>query len=198
MRDVKIFRIVIFFSFAIAGVAQSPSSTGPSRPGSPFSAAIDAEITNIENQFVAVAEAMPEDKFNFSPENLNVQGTELKGVRTFAAQARHVAADNFAIWAPLTGKPEPEGIKAPNGPEGMKSRQDILKFLRDSFAYSHKAVLGLTSENALELVEFRGGKVTRISLAFLALTHINDHYGQMVEYLRLCGVVPPGSRPRPR
>src|SRR6185312_10003101 len=167
MKDPGMLRIAILFSFAITAVAQSPRNAAPSGPGSPFSVAIDAEITKIETQFVAVAEAMPEDKFNFSPENLNVQGTELKGVRTFAAQVRHVAADNFAIWAPMTGKPEPEGIKAPNGPEEMKSRQEILKFLRDSFAYSHKAVLGLTSENALELVEFRGSKVTRISLAFL-------------------------------
>ena len=163
---------------------------------SPLAASIDHEITNAENSFVAAAEAMPEEKFSATPESLNISGSEFKGVRTFSAQVRHVAADNFAIWAPLTGKPEPAGINAPGGPPEMKSRSEVIKFLKDSFAYSHEAVKNLTNENELELVEFRGSKVTRISLVILALTHINDHYGQIVEYLRMNGIVPPASRPR--
>ena len=160
---------------------------------SAFSSAIDAEITNQEKQFVSAAEAMPADKFEASPDNFKIQGSEFKGVRTFAQQVKHVAADNFAICAPLTGKPEPAGLNAPNGPEEMKSRDEILKFLKDSFAYSHQAVRGITAENATGLVDFRGNKVTRISLVVLALTHISDHYGQAVEYLRMNGVVPPAS-----
>jgi uncharacterized damage-inducible protein DinB len=109
---------------------------------------------------------------------------------------KHVAADNFAIWAPLTGKEEPAGLNAPNGPEAVKSRAEVLKLLKDSFAYSRAAAATLTSANALEMVEFRGRKVTRLSLVSLALTHMTDHYGQLVVYLRLCGVVPPASRPR--
>jgi uncharacterized damage-inducible protein DinB len=176
--------------------AQATAHAQAKSAPSPFASAIDQEITNIENLFVAAAEAMPDDKFNATPETLNIPGSEFKGVRTFAAQIRHVAADNFAIWAPITGKPEPPGINAPNGPPEMKTRAEILKFLNDSFAYSHQAATNLTSENALEQVEFRKNKVTRISLVVLALTHINDHYGQIVEYLRINGVVPPASRPR--
>lgn len=115
------------------------------------------------------------DRFDFSPEKLGLRGAAFDGVRTFALQARHVAADNFAIWAPLTGKPETAGLNAPNGPADMTSRAEILKFLRDSFAYAHAAAKGLTSENGLELVEFRGRKVTRMSLIVLALTHVSDH-----------------------
>jgi uncharacterized damage-inducible protein DinB len=171
------------------------AQANPVTPRSPFAAAIDAEITSQEQQFVDAAEAMPPAKFDFSPESLNLPGSELKGVRTFAMQVKHVAADNFAIWAPLTGEAEPPGLNAPNGPVEMKSRAEILKFLKDSFAYAHKASGALTSENALEQVEFRGSKVTRISLIVLGLTHVSDHYGQMVEYLRMSGVVPPASRP---
>jgi uncharacterized damage-inducible protein DinB len=143
---------------------------------------------------------MPPEKFDFSPESLRIPGSDLAGVRTFATQVRHVAADNFAIWAPISGKPEPAGIDAPNGPAGMTSRAEILDFLDRSFAFAHEAARHLTSENALELVEFRGRKVTRLSLVVLAFTHAMDHYGQMVEYLRLSGTAPPGSRPyaRPR
>jgi len=187
---------VAMFCLASAMLAQKVEQ-GKAATGMPtLSSAIDKEISNLENQFVAAVEAMPEDKFNASPEDLNLAGSQFKGVRTFATQVRHVAADNFAIWAPLTGKPEPAGINAPNGPEEMKNRAEILKFLKDSFSYSHQAVSSLTSENALGTVEFRGRKVTRISLVVLALTHISDHYGQMVEYLRMNGIVPPASRPR--
>jgi len=177
----------------LSALAQSPGqSSNPAQ--SQFSAVMAQEIGKIDSQFLAAAEAMPEDKFNFTPENLNVPGSKLKGVRTFAMQVKHVAADNFSIWAPLTGKPEPAGINAPAGPDAMKSRTEILKFLRDSMAYSREAVTGLTAENALQMVEFRGTKMTRLSLAVLALTHMNDHYGQIVEYLRLSGTVPPASR----
>jgi len=185
----------ILFVAAMLVSAALPARDTPAAPASAFARAIDAEITTQEQQFLPTAEAMPEGKFDFSPESLNLPGTELKGVRTFGMQVKHVAADNFAIWAPLTGRPEPAGLNAPNGPPAMKSRAEVLKFLKDSFAFSHEAVRALTSENALETVEFRGQKVTRMSLVILALTHMSNHYGQMVEYLRLCGVVPPSSRP---
>lgn len=197
MKCLGTFCIAALFSFAVSMCAQASGSAGQAKPATPpptFASAIDREITNLEKQFVDAAEAMPEEKFNSSPEGLNLTGSEFKGVRTFAMQVKHVAADNFAIWAPLTGKPEPAGINAPNGPSDMKTRAEIIKFLKDSFAYSHKAVAGLTCENALDLVEFRGSKVTRLSLVILALTHANDHYGQMVEYLRFSGIVPPASR----
>jgi hypothetical protein len=157
---------------------------------------VDTEISNLESQLVSVAEAMPEEKFNSSPENLNLQSAEFKGVRTFADQIKHVAADNFAIWAPLTGKPEPEGVHSPNGPAEMKSRADIIGFLKDSFVFAHKAAAGLKTENMTDVVEFRTNKVTRLYLIILAFSHANDHYGQLVEYLRMNGVVPPASRPR--
>jgi DinB family protein len=179
----------------LLGAAALPARAEPAASVPPFARAIDAEIQNVEDPFVAIAEAMPEDRFGYSPESLKLPGSDFKGVRTFAAQVRHVAADNFAIWAPIAGKPEPPNLQSPNGPPEMTSRAEILKFLRDSFAFSHEAARNLTSENALQLVEFRGRRVTQLSLVVLALTHVNDHYGQLVEYARMCGVVPPGSRP---
>ena len=181
----------------VAALLASAAPAPPTPAASPFAAAVDKEVTGLEAQFVGLAEAMPESKFDFSPEGLNLPDGDFHGVRTFAAQVRHVAADNFSIWAPLTGQPEPPGIDAPNGPARMTSRAEILKFLQDSFAYAHRAAALLTSQNALETVEFRGRPVTRLSLVTLALRHAMDHYGQMVVYLRMCGVTPPGSRPRP-
>ena len=180
----------------LAATAPAPRTASAS-PAEPFAAAVDEEVTGLEAQFVALAEAMPESRFDFTPDALHLPDGDFHGVRTFAAQVRHVAADNFAIWAPLTGEPEPAGIDAPNGPSRMTSRAEILKFLRDSFAYAHRAAARVTSQNALETVEFRGRPVTRLSLVALALKHAMDHYGQMVVYLRMCGAAPPGSRPRP-
>jgi uncharacterized damage-inducible protein DinB len=168
----------------------------PAVSPSSFAEVVDEEISNLEKQVVSTAEAMPEEKFNSSPEGLKIPGAEFQGVRTFAEQFKHLAADNFAIWAPFTGKPEPAFVHSPNGPDEMKSRAEIISFLKDSFAFAHKAAAGLTSENTTGVIEFRGNKVTRLYLIILAFSHANDHYGQAVEYLRMSGVVPPASRPK--
>src|ERR1700682_3879260 len=85
---------------------------------------LDRDISNIEKQVVEAAEAMPEDKFNFSPESLNIPGSTYKGVRSFAGQVKHIAASNYFIWTPLTGDKLPEGLKDGNGPESIKSKAD--------------------------------------------------------------------------
>ena len=153
---------------------------------------MEREISAIEKQVVEAAEALPEDKFNFSAESLNIPGGEYKGVRTFAVQVKHVATANYFIWSPLTGDKLPEGLKDGNGPENLKTKADIIKFLKDSFALGHKAAATLTTENMLQTPEH--SKSPRLRLATFAVAHAFDHYGQMVEYLRMNGIVPPASR----
>jgi hypothetical protein len=190
-------RTLFFVVFAVVSLsAQSSSSSRPAEASSTVAAVVDKEISNLESLLTGAAEAMPEEKFNSSPENLKLPGAEFKGVRTFADQIKHVAADNFAIWAPMTGKPEPAFVHSPNGPSEMKSRAEIIGFLKDSFVFAHNAAAGMSPENTMDVVEFRGNKVTRLYLIILAFSHANDHYGQVVEYLRMSGVVPPASRPK--
>jgi hypothetical protein len=153
---------------------------------------VDQEISDIEKQIVEVAEAMPEDKFNFTPETLNIPGDDYKGVRTFAVQVKHVASSNYFIWSPLTGDKVPENIKDGNGPADLKSKADIISFLKDSFALGHRAAATLTAENMLQTPG--NSKSTRLHLANFGVAHAYDHYGQMVEYLRMNGIVPPASR----
>jgi uncharacterized damage-inducible protein DinB len=153
---------------------------------------VDREISGVEKQILEVAEAMPEDKYNFSPESLNIPGADYKGVRTFAVQVKHVAASNYFIWSPLTGDNVPESIKDGNGPENLKTKADIIKFLKDSFALGHKAAATLTTQNMLQTPE--KSKSPRLRLATFGVAHAFDHYGQMVEYLRMNGIVPPASR----
>ena len=113
-------------------------------------------------------------------------------MRTFAIQVRHIAASNYFLWSPLTGEKLPDGLKDGNGPEDLKTKADILKFLKASFALGHKAAATLTTENMLQLAE--GSKSSRLHRAEFGVAHAYDHYGQMVEYLRMSGIVPPASR----
>ena len=170
----------------------SQQAQGAQQPAPTVASVLDREISSIEKQVVEVAEAMPEDRFNFSPESLNIPGGEYKGVRSFAVQVKHVASSNYFIWSPLTGDKVPENIKDGNGPVDLKSKADIIKFLKDSFALGHKAAATLTAENMLQTTG--NSKSTRLHLANFGVAHAYDHYGQMVEYLRMNGIVPPASR----
>ena len=161
-------------------------------PTPTIASVLDREISNVEKEVVDAAEAMPEEKFNFSPESLNIPKGDFKGVRTFAMQVKHVAASNYFIWSPITGDKLPEGLKDGNGPENLKSKAEIIEFLKESFALGHKAASTLTIENMLQ--NPGKSKSTRIRLAAFGVAHAFDHYGQMVEYLRMNGIVPPASR----
>ena len=172
----------------VASAAQAQSS----QPAPTVASVLDGEITRVEKQVLDVAEAMPEDKFNFSPEGLTIPGADFKGVRTFAVQLKHVAASNYFIWSPVAGDKLPDGLKDGNGPEAVKTKADIIRFLKDSFALGHKAAATLTTENMLQNPQ--GSKSTRLRLVAFGVSHANDHYGQMVEYLRMNGITPPASR----
>jgi len=198
MRTLLLPAILIFGAAGLghgargAGVASAAPTQQQQQPAATVASVVDRDISAIEKQIVDVAEAMPEEKFNFTPESLKLPGSEYKGVRTFAGQLKHVAASNYFIWSPLTGDKLPEGLKDGNGPENLKTKAEIIQFLKDSFALGHKAAATLTAENMLQTAEH--SKSTRLRLATFGVAHAFDHYGQMVEYLRMNGIVPPMSR----
>jgi hypothetical protein len=179
---------------AVAVFAWEQSAARGAAPEAPPSVAsvVDRQITTIEKQIVDVAEAMPENRYDFSPEKLNIAGAEYKGVRTFAVQLKHVAASNDFLWGSVTGDKIPENLRGGNGPEEMKSKADIIKLVKESFALGHRAAAGLTAENMLQPAGT--SKSTRLHFTTFAVAHAYDHYGQMVEYLRMNGIVPPASR----
>ena len=188
MKRRRLFGLLAALGMTAASALQAqPAQTAPT-----IASAVDREVGNIEKQMVDAAEAMPEEKFNFTPESLNIPGAEYKGVRTFALQVRHVAASNYILWAQVTGDKIPEDYKGGNGPANLKTKAEIVRFLKDSYALGHKAAAALTSQNMLQAPE--GSKSTRLRLAMFAVAHAFDHYGQMVEYLRMNGIVPPASR----
>ncbi len=172
-------------------IQKNPDRLVDTERPAPFPANIERLLNNIERYIVTSAEAMPEDKFYFTPESLHIPGSDFKGVRTFAGQIKHLATDNIEIWSPITGEHVREDITDVNGPESIKTKAEIIRYLKESFALGHKVIATLTEKNAIETVEFRGRKLSRLDLAFYALTHADEHYGQMAVYLRMCGIVPP-------
>jgi DinB superfamily len=152
---------------------------------------LDSAVKGVEGEFVPAAEAMPEDKYAFAP-----TGGEFKGVRTFAQQVKHVAAVNYILGASILVEKPPVELGGENGPDSVASKADIAKFLKDSFAYLHKAANSVSEKNMTDPIKhpFSDGKTTRLAMATLAIGHCFDHYGQMVEYLRMNSIVPPASR----
>jgi uncharacterized damage-inducible protein DinB len=188
--------LLLFLCCSIMAVAQSQPKAKPTAEHLTVSQQMDFLLSGVEKEFVSAADAMPEDKYNFVP----TRG-EFKGVRTFAQQVKHVAAVNYMIFSDMLGEKMPVNIGGENGPDSMTSKADIMKFLRDSFAYGHRAYAAITPQNEVAPIKNPfGGKQpsTRVGLAALTVGHCFDHYGQMVEYLRANGIVPPASRPQQR
>ncbi len=173
-----------------AASAQSAPQAQPAQPPS-FTMILDRGLHYPESEFVPAAEAMPEDKYDFAPTN-----GEFKGVRTFGQQVRHVAAANYLICAAILEEKPPADTGGENGPAAMKTKADSVKYLKDSYAYCHKAYSSINENNATGQVQnpFGKNKVSRLGLAMLNIGHPFDHYGQMVEYLRMNGIIPPASR----
>ncbi len=167
--------------------AQSPAPV----PAPTLTSVLDKSLAGMEGEFVPAAEAMPEDKYSFAPTT-----GEFKGVRTFSQEVKHVAAVNYIVASGILGEKPPVDIGGENGPDSAKSKADIVKFLKDSFAYAHKAVATINDTNSVASIKspFGDGTTTRLSMGILLTGHGFDHYGQMVEYLRLNGIIPPASR----
>jgi hypothetical protein len=152
---------------------------------------LDAWITNTETHLVPVANAMPEDKYSFAPSN-----GEFKNVRTFAEQLKHLAANNYRQAAVILGdKPTADQVNE-RGPDSVKTKVEVVDYVKGSFAALHKAVATITEENQVEPIDASTiiWQRARLGLAIDAVAHSFDHYGQLVEYLRMNGIVPPDSR----
>ncbi|MGO8933168.1 MAG: DinB family protein [Terracidiphilus sp.] len=181
-------------SMMAAGQAGSTAS-GPA-PGTIVTpaAAFDSQLSIIESEMMSAVKAMPADKFDFAPSQaifVPGQKTEFATVRTFAQQATHVAQANYFFYSAVSGlKPDVDMQALPK----LTKKDDVVAALAGSFAFAHKAIATLTPANAFEVVKLPEPLLlTRGTLAGFGVSHAFDHYGQMVEYLRMNGIVPPAS-----
>jgi uncharacterized damage-inducible protein DinB len=156
--------------------------------------ALQALWTIAERQIVAAVDAMPADKFGFAPTD-----GEFKGVRTFGQMVKHLSATNHILAAAALGEEPPTDAGDEVGPQAVRTKAEMLDYLNSSFAHLSNAIeaIGQTNVpvNTSPISPLKKGEVTRSGLVVESLMHAADHYGQIVEYLRMNGIVPPASRP---
>jgi len=152
---------------------------------------LDELVTNAEKEIVPAAEAMPESNFMFTPIN-----GEFKGVRTFAEQVKHLSAANYLLAARILEETPPHDEHNESAPDSIRTKAEVVEYLKGSFAYLHKAIATINLENLVGPIPGTKGtrQRTRLGVVVDAIAHSYDHYGQMVEYLRMNGIVAPASR----
>jgi uncharacterized damage-inducible protein DinB len=180
----------------LAGSAQTGSTSVKVAAGTQMSPvqAQDELLNLFEHEFMGVAQAMPSDKYGFAPTTAiftTSQGAKYDGVRTFAQEISHVTTANYYFASKILGEKMPVD---PKSIDSLTTKEKLLKAAADSFAYAHKALATITPENAYSTIDGVDGLHTRSVVACFISAHGFDHYGQMVEYLRMNGIVPPGSK----
>ena len=156
---------------------------------------LDSWIANTEDHAVPVADAMPEEKYSFAP---STTIGEYKDVRTFAQQVKHLAANNYWMAALIMGATPTADMSGETGPDSVRTKAQIMAYLKGSFAALHRAISTIDPANVVAPMRTPSTwQKTRLSFAIDAVAHSFDHYGQLVEYLRMNNIIPPDSRPGP-
>jgi uncharacterized damage-inducible protein DinB len=194
MNVLRIAALLAVCSVALTGAGQSKtreeSAAKPAtrQEGIPSSIAdsVSGTLQFAEANFLGVAEAMPESQYSFVP-----TAGKFDDVRSFGEQVKHVACAQFAFFNEFEGKEPPPDCEK-GGHEPARTKPELIKYLEASFDYSNRVLATLTAKNALERVEGRyAGPTTKLGISVVAVWHITDHCGQLVEYLRMNGIVPP-------
>jgi len=184
-------RNVLFLPTAWAVVLGAVTVSGQTTQPT-IGAYLESQVEGAGVRLLEVAQAMPERSYDFRPTN----GT-FDDVRTFAEQLKHVAAANRAFAAAILGRPRPVSrAELTNGPAMLLSKTDIISYLQSSISECRVAVASLDSTNYHDRVinPFLQVPMSKLSIAAISFSHSYDHYGQLVVYLRMNGVVPPATQ----
>jgi hypothetical protein len=187
MKSVSLpFTILLMIASSNFAFAQHGTST----PRGSFSQIQDHYVSDAEHALVPVAKAMPENKYSFAPTN-----GEFKGVRTFADMVKHAAASNYGMAAAILHEKPPVKLDSEADLDAITTKADTVKFLQGSFDFLHNALASINENNETELIRSPDSDqpLARLEVADRAVSHCWNHYGQLVEYLRMNGIVPPGS-----
>jgi len=149
------------------------------RAQDPFSAETKNFYTSIKNNIIKSAEKMPEDNFSFQP---------TKEVRTFGQIIGHVADAQYLFCSPVMGEKKESSLE-----KTAKTKADLVAGLKQAFAYCDQAYNSLTDAAAADKVKFFGRDITKLGVLNFNVAHSNEHYGNIVTYLRIKGLVPPSS-----
>jgi hypothetical protein len=152
---------------------------------------LDDRVSVVERQVVPAAEAMPDSLYEYAP-----TGGAFAGVRTFGEQVKHLAASNWQIGSRILREAPPAGTHDEMAPATIKTKAQIVAYVRGSFACLHRAIATIDERNLMQPIDGLSGtwERTRLGLIVDAIAHSSDHYCQIVEYLRANSIVPPASR----
>jgi uncharacterized damage-inducible protein DinB len=181
------FLVIVLLAFAFPAHAQDAMKKDAAvKPADPELKVVLDSWNEIGRKLTAMAEDFPEDKYDFKP---------TPAQRSFAEQLLHAAGANYFFTNPVMGK-EPPAAEDPKRDQ-YKSKADIVAFVKKSFADGAAAIQskgekGLTTE----VVYFAHQKARVLDMAYGLIEHSGEHYGQLVVYYRLAGLVPPESRPK--
>jgi len=176
--------ITVLLLSSASMVAQAANRAEPHT----VSQVVEYWVTNTEQLVVPAANAMPEGKYSFTPSN-----GEFSGVRTFGEQVKHLAAANYQLAAGTLGEEPPAGTDHETAPDSVKTKAQIIDYLKGSFTSLHRAAAALNESNMDDPIPSKGNR-TRLLMLIDAVVHSSEHYGQIVEYLRMNNIVPPASR----
>jgi uncharacterized damage-inducible protein DinB len=195
MRLARTTPLLVLCVAALSGLAASQNSDKPAgkqaaaeeeQVPKSIAESVSGPLQFAEGSFLGVAEAMPDDKYSFIP-----TAGKFDGVRSFREQIKHVACAQFAFFNEFEGKKPPDDCEK-GGHDPAKTKTELIKYLKDSFDYGNHVIATLNEKNALDRVEGRyAGPNTKLVISVIALWHVTDHYGQIVEYLRMNGIIPP-------
>ena len=194
----RIHALVLAGAVMVSGGVQVRAQMSAPPPSAPLGTkedpakAMDGLLSSMEIEVMGAAKAMPADKYSFAPaQGIFTSGhmTQFDTVRTFVAQVTHLAQANYFFFG-WSGIKVDRDVKAIGS---MTTKDEALAALEASFVYAHKAIATITTENAFIAIKPVDGFSTRVTIAAFAAAHGYDHYGQMVEYLRMNGIVPPAS-----
>ncbi|HZS99987.1 MAG TPA: DinB family protein [Terriglobales bacterium] len=191
----KRFAVMLLFSVcALACAVPLHAQATEPTTGRSSGQVVDFILDIQERRVVEMAEVMPAGRYSFSP-----SGPGFQGVRTFAEQLRHIAADNYLLGAGILREEPPVDVgRAEDGSDAVRTKSEIIDYLKGSFTYMHRAARSIDDENipipTPPISPWPKGTATRLGVALEDCVHTWDHYGQLVEYLRMNGIIPPESR----
>ena len=156
--------------------AQSASSSA-----NPLSGGAKYLYEHSKSDVLKSAQEMPEANYSFKP---------VDSVRSFGQLVAHVADAQYEFCAPVVG----DGKQSPGIEKNKTSKADIIQALQDAFAYCDQAYNAMTDAHTADLVDFFGHKSPKLTILDFNTVHNMEHYGNMITYLRIKGLVPPSSQ----
>jgi uncharacterized damage-inducible protein DinB len=170
--------IVLLFVISLATIPVYAQSAP-----NPLSAGEKGFYSYIKPNLIKAAEKMPEENYSFKP---------TPEVRSFGQIVGHVADAQYMFCSIVLG----DGTKPPGIEKSKTTKADLVKALNDSFAYCDKAYEGMTDAHAAEMVKFFGRDMAKLTILSINIAHDDEHYGNIVTYMRIKGLVPPSSEPQ--